>query len=159
MTQLVGFAPSTEAVFQFQAVFGGTQYVIACPWNAFGERWYITVSDLAGDVVAHRPIVQSGPRYQATLTWADNLATIVTSAPHELVAGWLAQGRVYGSGTPFDGFWEVLAVDEQTLTFNMPVNPQQSVAVTGSFDFPLDLLAGYGIGPLYFHASTQQFEY
>lgn len=159
MTTFVDFTPSADALFQFQPTLSGAQYVVTCPWNAFGERWYITVSDLAGNVVVHRPIAQSGPRYQAVLTWNNGVATAALSSNHNVAVGQTVSGRVSQSGTPFDGLYPMLAVDAETLTFALAANPQQPVAVTGKVDFPLDLLAGYGIGPLYFHPSTQQFEY
>ena len=159
MSTFVDFVPSLTTVFQFQPTLNGVQYLVTCPWNAFGERWYVTVKDLSGNVLAHRPIVQSGPRYQAVMTWADGVATASLSGPHNVPLGGLVEGRVSETDTPFDGQYEMLAVDAQTLTFGLAANPQQPIAVTGKLDFPLDLLAAYGIGSLFYHADLGQFEY
>ena len=160
MSTLVDFTPSLTQVFSFLATLAnGAQYNVACPWNEFGQRWYVTVSDLSNNVILHRAIAQSGPTFNATLTWKDDVATCVLSAPHNVPVAQVANARVYDSGTPFDGLYTMLSVDAETLTFQLPTNPVESVPVSGKVDFPLDLLAGYGIGSLYFHSDIQCFEF
>lgn len=160
MTTLVDFTPSSTAVFSFLAQLSdGNQYNIAVPSNAFGQRWYVTASDLSNTVIAHRPITQSGPKFQAVLTWASGVATAALNGVHNVHVGELASARISQTGTGFDGLYQALAVDAQTMMFPLSANPNASGPVTGQFDFPLDLLAGSGIGPLYFWASNQQFEF
>lgn len=160
MSTLVDFTPTSLAVFSFLAQFAdGGQYTVACPWNAFGERWYVRVSDLSGTVIGLRPITQSGPVFQATLTWFDGLATAVLDSPHNVAIGALASARIFGTNTGYDGDYSVLAIDLKTFTFDLPIDPSEPTAITGKLDFPLDLLAGTSAGPLYFHADTQQFEF
>ena len=154
------FAPSTTALFQFLATLAnGVQYNVQVPQNAFGERWYVTVADLSGNVVAHRPVTQSGPMFNATLTWADQVATAVLNGNHNVPLAGVINARVSQSNTAFDGSYQMLAVNPSTFTFALPANPDQSTPVAAKVDFPLDLLGGLGIGSLYFHADTQQFEF
>jgi hypothetical protein len=160
VTTLVNFAPSTTGVFSFLAQLSdGNQYNIAVPWNAFGERWYITVTDLAGVVRVHRAIAQSGPKFQAVVTWASGVGTAALSGVHNVRVGGLANARISQTNTGLDGLYQALAIDPQTMTFPLATNPNVSGPVTGKLDFPLDLLAGYGIGSLLYHADTAQFEF
>jgi hypothetical protein len=160
MSTLIDFAPSSTAVFRFLAQLAdGNQYNISCPWNAFGERWYITVSDLSGTVIIHRAIAQSGPAFRAALTWEDGVATVTLTSAHNVPVASLANMRISQTNGAFDGLYQALSTGPQTLTFQLPVNPNVSGPVTGKLDFPLDLLAGYGIGSLYYHADTAQFEF
>jgi hypothetical protein len=157
---LIDFVPSSTAVFSFLAQLSdGNQYNISCPSNAFGQRWYIRVSDLSNNVIAHRAIAQSGPKFQAVVTWVNGLGTAALSGAHNVRVGELANARISQTDTDFDGLYQALAVDPQTMTFPLATNPNVSGPATGKLDFPLDLLAGYGIGALYFHADTQQFEF
>jgi hypothetical protein len=160
VTTLVDFVPSTTVPFAFfAALANGVQYTVAIRWNPFGERWYITVSDLSNNVIVHRAIAQSGPRFQAVLTWVNGVGTAALSSVHNVRVGGLANARISQTRTGFDGLYQALAVDPQTMTFPLAVNPNVSGPVTGKLDFPLDLLAGYGIGSLYFRSDTQQFEF
>jgi hypothetical protein len=160
VTTLVQFAPSATEVFQFLAQLSdGQQYNIAVPWNPFGERWYLTVTDLSNNVVAHRPLVQSGPVFPAILTWIEGLATAALSGAHNVRVGELANVRIAQTETGFDGLYQALAIDPQTFAFALPANPNESGPVSGKLDFPLDLLAGYGIGALYYHADIATFEF
>lgn len=160
MSTLVDFVPSTTLPFAFLAALAnGAQYNIAVRWNAFGERWYLTVSDLSNTVIAHRAIAQSGPKFQGVFTWVEGVGAAALSGAHNVRVGELANARISQTNTEFDGLYRALAVDAQTMTFPLATNPNVSGPVTGKLDFPLDLLAGYGIGSLYFHASTAQFEF
>jgi hypothetical protein len=159
---LVAFTPSDTTVFAFQAQLqGGGTYIISVPYNVVGERYYVSVSDLSGNVIAYRALVETGPSFPATLTWADNVATAALTSPHNVPVGGLANMRISQTGTGFDGLYQGLAVDLETFTFPLTTNPQQSQPVTGKLDFPFDLL-GYlpgNIGPLYWHSDVMQFEY
>lgn len=159
MTTLVDFAPSTTAPFQFQPTLDNVQYTVIVTWNIFGERYYINVLDLANNLIVCRSLAESGPTFRVSLTWDDNVATAVTNAPHNVPIASLVNLRILDSDTGFDGTYQGFAIDENTLTFELDVNPNEPVAVPGTLSFDLDLLGGYGIGSLYFHEDTQQFEF
>jgi hypothetical protein len=160
MTTLIDFTPSATALFQFLAALSnGQQYTVSVPWNPFGERYYVTVSDLTNAVIVNRSLTQSGPAFRGEMDWDAAQITILLPQPHNVPIGELASTRISQTGTALDGIYAALAVDEVTLVCSLPTNPKLTIPAAGKVDFPLDLLAGYGIGALYFHADTQQFEF
>jgi hypothetical protein len=160
MTTLVDFTPSAIAVFQFLATLDdGVQYNVSAPWNALGERYYVSVADLAGNVVANRAIVQSGPVFRGTMSWALGEITASLLQPHNVPIGEVVNARITQTNTPMDGLYLARATDSMALALPLAANPNQATPIVGKVDFPLDLLAGYDIGRLYFHADTQQFEF
>jgi hypothetical protein len=159
MTTLVDFVPSSTAPFQFQPTLNGVQYTALITWNVFGERYYLNLLDLENNLVASRALVPSGPTFRVSLTWNDNLATIVANAPHNIPIGGVVNVRILDSGTGYDGTFEAIAVDESTLTYALNINPNEPVAILGTMSFDLNLLAGYDLGLIVFHDDTQQFEF
>jgi hypothetical protein len=159
VSAFVNFVQSALAPFQFQPTLNGVQYNVTVPSNAFGERYYINVSDLSGNLILYRALTESGPSFQASLTWAKAVVTAALTSNHNVRMGELANLRISQSNSPFDGTYQGLAVNATTFTFALPADPNVQVPVRGTLDFPLDLLAGYGIGSLFFHFETQQFEF
>lgn len=157
--------PTTVAPFQFQPTFAnGQQCIVYVPYLEIGQRWFILVTDLSGNLVVYRAQSETGPSFAAQLTWKDAVATAALSDGHYVPIGRQVKIRISQTDTPFDGLYLGLAVDDETFTFALAANPNEAITVTGALDFPLDLLAGYSIdgnalGPLYFRADTQQFEY
>lgn len=159
MSTFVNFVPGVTTPFLFQPTLNGVQYTVTVPWNIKSERYYINVTDLAGNPILYRSLSESGPVNPVSLTWAGGVATAVSTVAHNVSVGQLANIRIAQTDTSFDGLYQALAVDPQTFTFSLPVNPNEATAIAGQIDQPLDLLAGYGIGALYFHADTQTFEF
>ncbi len=153
----VTFLPSTVAPFSFQPTFAGVQYAVTVPWNAYGERYYISVADLSGNVLLFRPMTSSGPSLQATFTWANGWAVATTALAHNLPIGNVANPIVAGTNSPYDGSWQVLATATAALAYPLAVEPTTST--TGTVDFGINLVGGYFDGYLIYHADTQQFEY
>jgi hypothetical protein len=161
LSTVVDFAPSTTTLFSFQAQLAdGNQYTIATPWNIFGQRYYLNVADLFGNQIVYRALVASGPSFISSLSWAGGIATAVTSSPHNVPVGTSVAFNVSQTGTAFDGNWLGLSTGPTTLTYMLATNPQISTPVSGSVNFPLNLVAGYISGAwLVFHYETQQFEF
>jgi hypothetical protein len=151
----VSFAPSTVAPFTFQPTMAGVQYQVTVPWNAYGERYYISVADFSGNVLVFRPMTSSGPSLQATFAWSNNIATVVTALVHNVPIGSVANAIVTGTGA-FDGAWRVLSTGATTLSYPLPTPATSS---SGTVDFGLNLIGGYLPGYLVFHEDTQQFEF
>ena len=61
MTTYIRFTPSnsTSPPFQFTAELDGNDYIISVTWNVYGQRWYITCTDVNGTVVRHEPLIGS----------------------------------------------------------------------------------------------------
>lgn len=160
MSTFVDFAPTGTEPFQFQPILNGTQYTALITWNIFGERYYLNLYDLSNNLIVCEALTESGPMLRCALTWADNVATAVCQAPHNVPIADVAYLRISQTdGSTYEGVYLGTAVDEVTLTFDLTTNPDQPVAIAGTLSFDLDLLGGYGIGSLYFHADTQQFEF
>lgn len=160
MSTFVDFAPTGAAPFQFQPTLNGTQYTAVLTSNLFGERYYLNLYDLSNNLIVCEALTESGPMLRCALTWADNVAVAVCQAPHNVPIADVVNLRIsQTNGSGYDGLYLGTAIDETTVTFDLPTNPDQPVAIPGTLSFDLDLLGGYGIGALYFHADTQQFEF
>lgn len=160
MSTFVDFTPSALTPFQFQpSLLNGTQYIVTVPWNEFGQRYYINVSDLSGNLIAYRGLSASGPTLAATLVWEEGVAIASVVVPHNVPIASIVNVRISQSATGFDGVYQALSIDPLTLTYLLPVNPKQALPIAGKVNFDLDLLAGYGIGSLFWHEDTQQFEF
>lgn len=160
MTTVVDFQPSSTATppFQFQATLDGAQYNVTCTWNVFGQRWYVNVYDLSGNLIVARSMVGSGAKIQGVLTWANWTATAALQSPHNVPIGSVANIDVSGTGLSYDGSWRALAVDAQTLTFTLQTDPGQ-YGVTGNVSQDVNLVGGYfQTSTLVYRSGTQQIE-
>jgi hypothetical protein len=70
------FAPNVNGPFLFQAVLTGptsdvsstdTLFTITVPWNTFGQRYYIQITDQSGALVLAAPLIPSPPGYSFNL--------------------------------------------------------------------------------------------
>lgn len=157
MTTYVDFVPSTTAPFQFQATFDAAQYNVIVTWNEFGQRYYINVYDLAGNLILARAIASSGTQLAATLSWANGYATAVTSGNHNVPTGQMAAVQVSGTGLGYDGSHQALASNPTTLMYVLAGNPGSPGS--GNIGQDINLLAGYFTSSLVFRGATQQFEF
>lgn len=157
MTTYVDFVPSTTEAFQFQATFDGAQYNVVVTWNEFGQRYYINVYDLGGNLILARARVGSTTKLQASFTWSAGTVTAVTNGAHNVPVGSLANFTVSDTGIGYDGQFQALATNVNTLTYSLAVNPGEPGS--GNIGQDVDLLAGYFTSTLVFRAATQQFEF
>jgi hypothetical protein len=161
MSTFVDFTPSSTEPFQFQpALLDGTQYTVIVTSNMFREGYYINVYDLSNNLIVCKAMAESGPTFRVSLTWDSGIVTAAAQVPFNVPIGEVANLRISQSNdSPFDGEYEGLAIDTDTMTFPLATNPQQSIPIAATLSFDVDLLAGYNIGSLYFHDDTQQFEF
>lgn len=157
MTTYVDFQPSPTAAFQFQATFDGDQYNVIVTWNIFGLRYYINVYDLAGNLILARSMVSSGSLLASTFSWANGIATVVTSSNHNIPVGQNGAVNVSGTGLGYDGNYQALATGPTSLTYLLSSNP--ATTGNGNVGQDVNLLAGYFTSSLVFRQATQQFEY
>lgn len=61
MTTLIAFQPNPQTAPPFQATFtlDGSVYQGSVTWNVYGQRWYFTLTDQAGDVAWNGPLIGS----------------------------------------------------------------------------------------------------
>lgn len=157
MTTYVDFVPSTDTPFQFQATFDGAQYNVVVTWNEFGQRYYINVYDLGGNLILARARIDSGAKLQAAFSWFIGTVTAVTNGPHNVPIGSVANITASDTGLGYDGQYQALATNLNTLTYLLAVNPAQTGS--GNVSQDVNLLAGYFQSTLVFRAATQQFEF
>ena len=61
MPALFPFQPAPRSgPFQFTPTLDGTQYNAVVTWNVYGQRWYVSIYDLSGNLVVARPVVPTG---------------------------------------------------------------------------------------------------
>jgi len=158
-SQLVLFTPSSTQVFTFQPIIGGQQYTATVTWNVFGQRYYLNLYDLAGQLILSTALVSSGPQLQASLTWTAQVATATCTTAHNVPLGTLANAYVSQTDSGFDGQQQMLATGAYTLTYALASNPNEPVPLSGIVSFPLNLVAPLDIGWLLWHYGSYQFEY
>jgi len=63
MTTLIAFAPnnSTSPPFSTSLTLDGASYVGDVTWSIAGQRWYMTISDSAGNVIWSGAMIGSPP--------------------------------------------------------------------------------------------------
>lgn len=157
MTTYVDFVPSTTTPFQFQATFDGAQYNVVVTWNEFGERYYINVYDLGGNLILARARADSNTKIQAAFTWSTGTVTATANSSHNVPVGSIANITVSDTGLGYDGQYQGLAINSNALTYALATNPGQPA--NGNVGQDVNLLAGYFTSTLVFRAATQQFEF
>jgi hypothetical protein len=159
VSTIVQFTPSSIQAFAFQATLGGAQYTVTILWNVFGQRYYIQVTDLSGNLIIFRAMTSSGPTIISQLSWSNGVATVTTSLPHNVPVGWAVNINIGQSNTGFDGDYQGLSTGPNTITYPLAVNPLQSATITGNLNFLVNLIEGYIDDTLVFFAASQQFVY
>lgn len=157
MTTYVAFVPSTTAPFQFQATFDGAQYNVIVTWNEFGQRYYINVYDLGGNLQLARSLVSSGAKLASTFSWSYGTAAATTAANHNVPVGQMAAITASDTGVGYDGAYQALATGPSTLSYLLSSNP--GTTATGNVSQDVDLLGGYFTSSLVFREASQQFEF
>lgn len=160
MSTQVAFTPTTTALFSFQGQFSdGNQYIVSTPWNIVGQRYYVSVTDLAGNLIVWRALSATGPSLIASLAWNNQVTTAILTVPHNVPIGGLANINVSETGSGFDGNWQALSTGPMMLTYSLMMNPNEATPLTGNVNFPLNLVAGYLNASLMFDYPTQTFKF
>lgn len=80
MTTIYPFLPFANAIFQFQPTLDNAVYNVTVTWNLFGERYYININTLQGDLVVSLPLIGSPNDYDISLTAGYFISTLVYRA-------------------------------------------------------------------------------
>lgn len=68
MAQVYAFQPPPAPnLFQFNPTLDGDVYAGVVRWGLFGQRWYLFLSDLNGDLVVTLPLIASPNDYDISL--------------------------------------------------------------------------------------------
>ena len=160
---VVNFVPSTTGPFQFQATLDGTPYNVTVTQNVYGQRYYVNVYDLAGNLVISRGMNSSTPKFGGTFTWADGIAYVTLTSAHWIPVGAVANLTASDTDTGFDGQYQMLATGTNSLSYALSGNPGGSVS--GNVAQNINFLAGllnangqYFASTLVYRDNTKQFE-
>jgi|SRR5580700_2402832 hypothetical protein len=154
------FTPSTTGPQTFQPVIAGQTYNAEIDYNAFDQRFYLNLTDLAGEPVHYCALAETGPSFQATLNWALGVATVALTENHNVPIAQMVLGRISGTDSGFDGFpLLMLAINATTLTYQLATDPEVE-PVQGLLSLDVNLLEGVIPGALFvYHSDVQQFEF
>lgn len=160
MTTITPFTPSTTAAFQFQPVLDGETYNAIITWNVYGQRYYISVYDLNGNLIFNLPLVGSPDGLQIqTMAWAAGVVTAVVQTPHGLPIGSTTVISISGS-TPdaYNGTFSVLVTSPNAFSYQLVDDPGLDTAAGTAFK-NVNLAGGYfETSTLVFRNTSQQFE-
>jgi len=66
-TTYVDFNPSLTSNFIFQPTLDGNVYTAIVNWNVFGQRYYLNLYDLSGNLVLCIALIESPDNYDISL--------------------------------------------------------------------------------------------
>ena len=59
MTTFTQFTPPPASLFAFQPTLDGAVYSATVVWNLAGQRWYLQLTDLSGNLIVLLPLIGS----------------------------------------------------------------------------------------------------
>lgn len=153
------FNPTLQTNFQFTPTLDGVQYSVVVNWNLFGQRYYINVSDLEGNLVACLPLIgSSGSLNLQGLTWDRGRVTAQASGVHGYTVGQTLELTMSGvSPDAYNGTFECLVTTEDEFQYDLAGFPG-AVTIPGTVSYDIDLMAGYFSSTLVFRQAASQFE-
>lgn len=141
-----GFQPSTTAPFQFQPTLDGALYLATVLWNTYGQRWYLQLTDGAGNMVFFQPLVPSQVGVQvASASWDFNAqrVDVETQGPHGYPVGLTVDLTLSGMvPITYDGKFQCFVTSATGLQYSADTNPGILTA-TGTVSYDVDMAAGY----------------
>lgn len=63
------FQPSSQGPFQFQVTLDGNNYNCIILWSLYGQRWYLQIQDLFGNLILYTALIGSPPNYNINLVF------------------------------------------------------------------------------------------
>lgn len=160
MTTFTAFAPPPNNVFSFQPVLDSQTCRATTWWNTDAQRWYVTVTGPDGTPIFNLPLVGSpyaSPLEQ--LSWANGIATGVTSKPHGFRK--LATMNLTVSGcspVQYNGIVRAFITGEEEFKYEIPSDPSD-IDTLGQVSYDINLGAGYlNSSTFVFREQSQMFE-
>lgn len=155
----IPFTPSQTAPFTFQPVLDGNTYNAAVTWNLFGQRYYLNIYDLSGNLIVSEGLAGSpdGAAIES-LTWSNGIVTGVCAAPHGLTLGTVTAAVSGAAPSAYNGTFPLYVIDPVTFSYPLASNPGTPTAM-GTAIYNVNLVGGYfTTSSLVFRESLQQFE-
>lgn len=159
MTAYYDFVPNANTPFQFQPTLDGDTYNIIVAWNLFGQRWYINVYDLPGNLIVATPLIGSPPTYTVqNASWTEGYATLAFTARHGYPVGTTLAMTISGMVPDvYNGTYLVFATSPSAVAYEIASDPGQAKQF-GSAGTDINLVAGYFSSTIVFRQSDQRFE-
>lgn len=160
MTTYYNFTPSAVQPFQFQPTLDGNTYNVTVTWNVYGQRWYVNVFTLNGDLVFSLPLIGSPSLINLqALSWANGEVTATTAVPHGYAIGKTVALTFAGSSPDaYNGPFDAMSVGPNSLSYPLAEDPGQAT-VLGTVGYNIDLAGGYfETSTLVFREASNQFE-
>lgn len=153
------FAQTVGANFTFNPILNGKTYQATVTWNVFGQRWYMNINDLAGNLIIATAVVSSDDQKAIeSISWAYGVVTVTATLPHFMPLGTVANLNISGN-TPngYNGLFPCSITGPLTFTYLLSSYPGQQVTL-GYFGGLIDLSAGL-LKPsmLAYYANSNQF--
>lgn len=67
MTTYFPFQPTAAAPYEFKPTLDGVQYQCTVTWNLAGQRWYLNIFDLQGNLQLTKALISSPNDYDIDL--------------------------------------------------------------------------------------------
>jgi hypothetical protein len=161
MATIIDFQPGPGAPpFAFNPTLDGQVYSASVTWNIFGQRWYLTLQDLGGNLIFHRALTgtRTGLQIQ-TLAWANGRVSGTTEVPQDLRIG--DTFRLTIAGCLPDAYnvadAMVFITGPTTFQYQLAANPGQATLL-GTISAMLDLAKPFFESSLIYRLPNNQFE-
>jgi hypothetical protein len=128
-------------------------------WNVSGQRWYLNLKDLSGNLIVNLPIIASPPsRNLQALSWVRGASLAVTALPHGFKLGSTIRLSVADClPVAYNGIINALITGTMTFSYPLTADPGQAT-VLGTAGFEVNLVGGYFSSRMIFRATSQRFE-
>lgn len=159
MTTYFNFTPSATAAFQFQPTLDGQVYNATILWSLFGQRYYLQLADLSGNIIVYEALAGSDTGVNiSSLVWSQGDVTLTTSAPHGYDIGKVIDLTVSGCAPAgYNGRYQCQITGADTLVYALASNPGVTTGF-GALTYDISLVSGYFASTLVFRQPNQQFE-
>jgi hypothetical protein len=159
MTTFFNFTPAVTSAFQFQPTLDGQVYTATIVWSLFGQRYYLKLTDLSGNLIVYEALAGSDTGVNiSTLTWSQGQVTLTTAAPHGYDIGSVIDLTVSGCAPDgYNGTFLCQITGPNTLTYALAANPGVATGF-GALTYDISLVSGYFTSTLVFRQPNMQFE-
>lgn len=160
MTTYFPFVPSVQAPFTFQPVLDGRGYQASVRFNLFGQRWYLNVNQLTGELVFSLPLLGSPTGNSIeSIVWENGTVEITVTGLLGFQIGQTVQLTISGCvPIVLNGIRPALIVDDDRFTFALTGDPGTATRL-GRAVYNINMAAGYfDASTLIYRADSQVFE-
>lgn len=159
MTTYYNFTPSVTSVYQFQPTLDGQTYNVTVPWSLFGQRYYLQVADLSGNIIVYEALAGSDTGVNiSSLSWNRGQVTLTTSEDHGYAIGGIFDLTVSGCApAAYNGRYQCQITGADTLVYALASNPGVATGF-GALTYDISLVSGYFSSTLVYRQPNQQFE-